>query len=658
MRIGLFTDTYTPDINGVVTSIVTLKNALEAQGHNVFVITNQPSILSTTYEDGVLRLPGLELKFLYGYVMSSPLHIQAMSVIEEMDLDVLHVHSEFGVGMFARLVAKNLHLPLVSTYHTTYEDYTHYVNLLGLKSVDQLSKKAIAKMSRMFTKQAQVIISPSDKTKKMLLGYDIRKEIAVIPTGLDLTRFATRNEERIQEIRESYDLGSQPTFVYIGRLAKEKSIDVVIDAFAELLKRNVEAKLLIVGGGPSDKDLLHQAQKIGIQDSVVFVGPVDANDVVNFYHVSDAFISASLTETQGLTYIEALACGLCVFARPDKPLEGIIVDGETGYLFESSEEFAEKAQHLLESDNVLLEQFKSNALQKASTFDSSKFADRVLTVYQRAIDTYFGRYVVTGIERVGEEVFIDFESKDSDERMVIDQYVFERRGIEVGRELSRNELNEIEDDQAIYEAYQLALSRIGVKDYTSFEMSEYLHKKLELTQEQVDIVIELLKRRRFIDDDRYFRDKVDYHREQMRGNQRIVEDLRKRGFEADRILSALEDEDYDDYTERGVRRAETFMKTLRDGSSRQRESKLRQHLQRQGYGFEVINDIVGRLIKDEFDETDEFESLKKVMEKSTARYARKYDARETRNRVVRHALSRGYDYDMIARVLEEYENED
>ncbi|UPU39362.1 RecX family transcriptional regulator [Erysipelothrix sp. Poltava] len=219
-------------------------------------------------------------------------------------------------------------------------------------------------------------------------------------------------------------------------------------------------------------------------------------------------------------------------------------------------------------------------------------------------------------------------------------------------------LNEIEDDQAIYEAYQLALSRIGIKDYTSFEMSEYLHKKLELTQEQVDIVIELLKRRRFIDDDRYFRDKVDYHREQMRGNQRIVEDLRKRGFEADRILSALEDEDYDDYTERGVRRAETFMKTLRDGSSRQRESKLRQHLQRQGYGFEVINDIVGRLIKDEFDETDEFESLKKVMEKSTARYARKYDARETRNRVVRHALSRGYDYDMIARVLEEYENED
>ncbi|UPU39361.1 glycosyltransferase [Erysipelothrix sp. Poltava] len=439
MRIGLFTDTYTPDINGVVTSIVTLKNALEAQGHNVFVITNQPSILSTTYEDGVLRLPGLELKFLYGYVMSSPLHIQAMSVIEEMDLDVLHVHSEFGVGMFARLVAKNLHLPLVSTYHTTYEDYTHYVNLLGLKSVDQLSKKAIAKMSRMFTKQAQVIISPSDKTKKMLLGYDIRKEIAVIPTGLDLTRFATRNEERIQEIRESYDLGSQPTFVYIGRLAKEKSIDVVIDAFAALLKRNVEAKLLIVGGGPSDKDLLHQAQKIGIQDSVVFVGPVDANDVVNFYHVSDAFISASLTETQGLTYIEALACGLCVFARPDRPLEGIIVDGETGYLFESSEEFADKAQHLLQSDKDLLEQFKSNALQKASTFDSSKFADSVLTVYQRAIDTYFGRYVVTGIERVGEEVFIDFESKDSDERMVIDQYVFDRRGIEVGRELSRNE---------------------------------------------------------------------------------------------------------------------------------------------------------------------------------------------------------------------------
>ncbi|WZU03170.1 glycosyltransferase [Erysipelothrix sp. D19-032] len=202
--------------------MVTLKDALEREGHTVFIITNRPSIASTSYENNVLRLPGVELKFLYGYVLGSPIHIQAQAVIEEMELDVIHVHSEFGVGMFARIIARNLRLPLVSTYHTTYEDYTHYVNLLGLKSVDHLSRIAVAKMSRMFTKTKTNYYCTIEKTKKMLLGYDIKKEIAVIPTGLDLERFDKRDDEVVKAIRSTYAPQGIPLFVYIGRLAKEK----------------------------------------------------------------------------------------------------------------------------------------------------------------------------------------------------------------------------------------------------------------------------------------------------------------------------------------------------------------------------------------------------------------------------------------------------
>ncbi|CAM4307745.1 RecX family transcriptional regulator [Erysipelothrix inopinata] len=658
MRIGLFTDTYTPDINGVVTSIVTLKNALEKQGHAVFVVTNQPSIISTTYEDGVLRLPGVELKFLYGYVLSSPLHIQAQAVIEEMELDVIHVHSEFGIGMFARVVARNLHLPLISTYHTTYEDYTHYVNLLGLKSVDQLSRKAVAKMSRMFSKSAQVVIAPSDKTKKMLLGYDIKKEIAVIPTGLDLDRFKVRNEEELKGIREKYNIDPETSlFVYIGRLAKEKSIDVVIEAFAVLLKRDVNAKLMIVGGGPSDSELEIQAHKLGIADKVIFVGPVSSDQVVNYYHVANAFISASLTETQGLTYIEALACGLCVFARPDKPLEGIIEDDITGYLFTSSEEFADKAYQFITADENKKKELHDTALSYAQTYDSKLFADRVLEVYQKGIDVYFGKATVLSVDDRGEEIYLSLETKSGVETMIIDPMIQERREIEVGSVMSRNELNEIEDDQIVYEAYQLALSRIGVRDYTSFEMAEYLREKRDLTQEQIDIIISLLEKRRFIDDERYFRDKIEYHREQMRGNHRIVEDLTKRGFDIDKIQDALEDEDYDDYLARATKRSESFLRTVKDGSTRQREAKLGQHLQRQGFDFNVINDVI-RNMEDPYSEGDEYDSLRAVMLKSFERYSKRYDDNETRNRVVKNALSRGYNYDMIAKVMEELKDED
>ncbi|QIK69963.1 glycosyltransferase [Erysipelothrix sp. HDW6C] len=659
MRIGLFTDTYTPDINGVVTSIVTLQVALERQGHTVFIITNQPSILNTSYENNVLRLPGIELKFLYGYVLSSPLHIQALSVIKEMGLDVIHVHSEFGVGMFARIVAKNLHLPLVSTYHTTYEDYTHYVNLLGLKSVDHISRIAVAKMSRMFTKTAQVIIAPSEKTKKMLLGYDIKKEIAVIPTGLDLQRFANRDEAALAAIKDRFNLHDTPLFVYIGRLAKEKSIDVVIRGFKELMNRNINAKLLIVGGGPSADELKDLTKDLNIAERVVFVGPVDSSEVVRYYQVADAFISASLTETQGLTYIEALACGLCVFARPDRPLDGIIVDDETGYLFETSEVFADKASAFVNADADKRSKLRENALAKAATFDSSVFADSMLEVYRRAVDMYFGKSEVVEIHERGDgQIELILDSKGNRDSLVVDEFILERRKVEVGEELSRVELNEMEDDQQVYQGYQLALQRIGVRDYTSFEMGQFLHEKLDLSQEQIDIVVDLLKKRRFIDDDRYFRDKLDYHHDQMRGNHRIIEDLEKRGFSSERIQEALEDDDYESYIERGLKRSESYLRTLRDGSQRQREDKLSQHLLRQGYEYSVIKDIIARL-DSSYGEDEELSSLRTLIDKTWARYEkRSADTREITNRVVKHALSKGYDYDMIAKVLEDRNSED
>lgn len=658
MRIGLFTDTYTPDINGVVTSIVTLKTALEAEGHTVFVITNHPSLVSSSYEDGVLRLPGVEIKFLYGYVVSSPIHIQAVSIIEEMELDLIHAHSEFGIGMFARFVTKRLHIPLVTTYHTTYEDYTHYVNLLGLKSIDQLSKKAVARISRMFTKSSQIIIAPSEKTKKMLLGYNIKKEISVIPTGLDLSRFDIRDENRLNEIRARYSVGEHPLFVYIGRLAKEKSIDVVIKAFSQLIQSGMKAQLLIVGGGPSHDELEDYAKELGVLEFISFVGPVDAKEVINYYHIADAFISASLTETQGLTYIEALACGLCVFARPDKPLEGIIIDDETGYLFEDDEEFVRKATAFINASEEKKLEIKNNALEKASSFDSHSYAMAIEEVYQSAIDGYHGRFEVIAIYEIAEDEYdVSLKSKEGIfEHIIVDEYLIEKESLEVGVELSRNQMSEIEDDQQIHDAYQRALSRIGIKDYSSFEMAEYLRTKTDLSEEQIELVIERLVKRYFIDDERYFLDRIDYHRSQNRGNAKILEDLRKRGFDSDKINDYLEVEDHEDYVERAKNRADKFMSVLKDGSTRQRELKLKQHLMRQGFDLDVISEVV-RDYNDAYNEEDELNSLRDIMNKSTLRYQKRYTEREVKNRVVKNALSRGYDYDMIVKVLEEYENE-
>lgn len=659
MRIGLFTDTYTPDINGVVTSIVTLKDALEREGHTVFVITNQASIINTSYEDQVLRLPGVELKFLYGYVLSSPIHINALATVKDMDLDVIHVHSEFGVGIFARMVAKNLHIPMVCTYHTTYEDYTHYVNLLGLKSVDQLSKIAVAKMSRFFTKNMQVIIAPSEKTQKMLLGYSIQKEITVIPTGLDLSRFDHRNSEAIENIRNKYELNDVTTYLYVGRLAKEKSIDVVIEGFKELLDQGAKAKLLIVGGGPSEDDLKDLTKTLGIENNVHFVGPVASHEVVNYYHSADVFTSASLTETQGLTYIEALACGLCVFARPDKPLEGIIIDGNTGYLFKDSKEFASKSLQFINADKGHKDFMKNNALNKAQTFDSKNFARDVAKVYKKANDLYHGRYVVESVDMSDESsVAITISSKGNVETLIVDEFLLRRKELKVGDEMSRIEINELEDDQQVYSAFQLALTRISKKDYTSFEIQEYLRSKTDLKQEQIDIVVDLLVKRRFIDDERYFKERIDYGRSQLRGNIKIADDLISKGFNTDEIYAELESENREDYVARGIKRAEKILETSKEGSKKMREDKVSQHLVRQGYEYEVVKEILGRL-EDPISESVEIDGLRKLLHKARDRYSRKSkDLREMRNKVVKYALSKGYDYDKIKEIVEEMEHED
>ena len=656
MKIGIFTDTYTPDINGVVTSIVTLKDVLESMGHTVFVITNH-SLSTTSYENKVLRLPGLELKFLYGYTMSSPVHIAAMDIVRDMELDIIHVHTEFGVGLFARSVAKQLSIPMVSTYHTQYEDYTHYVNRLNLKGVETLSRKLVASMSRFYSKNVQIIISPSEKTKAMLMRYDIRKEIQVIPTGIDLQRFKNVDVKAVDDIKMEYGLGGKFVLTYMGRIAEEKSIDLAIDGFSLYYKDHKNSHFMIVGGGPSLEVLKDKVKNLGIEEAVTFVGPVKPDRVPAFYHASDAFVSASLTETQGLTYIEALACSLCVFARFDKPLEHIVLDGVSGFLFEDAKQMAEKLEHFVNMSEEDKEAMKKNALDIVSTYDSITFGERILEVYQKSVDMFYGKFIITEIIKEDDIVILKLESDAYVEYYAYDQQIVESKELEVGMELSRNEITSLETDQKIQEALQLAFKRLALRDYTSYEITEYLKSKINLSLDQIEYVLDLLKKRRFIDDERYLKERVYYYQEQLRGNTWIVEDLEKRGLSEADIRFELEKEDHADYIKRGLKRGNRIMDSLKDGSKLQRSNKYRQLMMRNGFESDVIKQVQS-LLKDTYETAQEKESLGKVVFKALKRYESRYGEEEGRKRTIKYALGKGYPYGMIKEVLEEIEDED
>ncbi len=241
MRIGLFSDTYLPDINGVVSSIVTLQKELEKNGHEVFVIANHKGLLHSIREGNVLRLPGFELKWLYGYILSTPYHFSAKEDIKAMNLDLIHVHTEFGIGIFARIVAKDLGIPLVCTYHTMYEDYTHYINKFDIEGIDKVGKKVTASFSKMVVETCEAVIAPSEKTKEALLKYGVKTPILIIPTGLNLEKFNRENidEAEVKSLREQYGTSNEDkVMLYVGRVAHEKSIDVVIRGFVKAAQSN------------------------------------------------------------------------------------------------------------------------------------------------------------------------------------------------------------------------------------------------------------------------------------------------------------------------------------------------------------------------------------------------------------------------------------
>lgn len=390
MRIGIFTETFTPDINGVVTSVVSLKKALEAHGHEVYVVTNHANIIKTVYdeENRILRLPGIKLDFLYGYKISSPIQLQANKTIKDWNLDVIHIQQEFGIGTYGRFLASHWEIPLLNTYHTTYEDYTHYVNILDSSLVEKFSKKVVEIYSKSFTKRSNIIISPSEKTKEMLEGYGINKLIRVIPTGLDIENFNVDNtsEAEKEEIISKYNINPDDTiFTYVGRIAKEKSIDEVIIAFSEIKEKALKAKLLIVGGGPDLDDLKKFASKLDLNDYVFFEGQVDSSEVAKYYHTAHAFISASTTETQGLTYIEALASGLAVFAKEDDVLNQIVIEGETGYFFADSSELASKIETFIKHPEVK-EEIYQNALAMSKKYSLEEYYNKIIETYKEAIE--------------------------------------------------------------------------------------------------------------------------------------------------------------------------------------------------------------------------------------------------------------------------------
>jgi len=384
MRIGIFTDTYPPYINGVSTSIISLEKALKQKGHQVFIVTVNTDNLSYKYEneDHVIRIPGIPIG-IYDYRLTGIYPLRAINKIKKWDLDIIHSHTEFGVGTFARIIAKQLDVPLVHTYHTIYEDYVHYIT----KGYFNKSSKKLAEYFTKFycDKTAKELIVPSKKTYDLFKQkYKVNKIVHIVPTGIEVERFfiEKQNVEDLELLKKELNIKKDDFVIsYIGRLAKEKNIEFLINNHVKL---NNKCKLIIVGNGPDLEHFKKLVSELKIEDKVIFTGPIPHYDIPLYYAVSNVFVTASVTETQGLTVIEAMASSLPVVCVNDEAFKDAVIDGLNGKYFKTDSEYVASIEELY-NDKTNYKRMSKQARVAAETHSLKYYAEQVIDVYNRAL---------------------------------------------------------------------------------------------------------------------------------------------------------------------------------------------------------------------------------------------------------------------------------
>jgi 1,2-diacylglycerol 3-alpha-glucosyltransferase len=376
MRIGLFTDSYLPQVSGVATSIETLATQLTKMGHHVLIFTTtDPKADPANDEQNVIRLSSIPLISLAERRIVIKGVMAAYQVAQTYHLDIIHTQTEFGVGILGKLVARQLKIPVIHTLHTKYEDYVHYI------AKGKIIRPGMVKyVIKSYLYGVDGIIVPSDIVLDTVNHYQIDIEKRVIPTGIKLDKFVRPeiSAADVADLRKR--LGIAPTdtmLLSLSRLAEEKNIQAVIKSLVAI-RDQVAIKLVVVGKGPYRDKLVKLVAELGLNDRVIFTGLIDNEQTAYYYKAADFFISASTSETQGLTYIESLASGTPVLAVDNSYLRSLVTASAFGRLFETDDQISDTILTAIATtpafDQTLYD-------QKLYEISAENFASRVYEFY-------------------------------------------------------------------------------------------------------------------------------------------------------------------------------------------------------------------------------------------------------------------------------------
>ena len=386
MKIAIFTEVYRPIVNGVVTSVESLAAQLRSLGHEVYAFA--PHIPKGTESAGrVFFMPSLPLPARTEYRLTLPLVARRNKIRFLSQVDVIHSHSLFITGWMASYYARwRFRVPLVFTYHTLLESYSHY-SPLGPRLTAQLTRE----LTRAYANGADAVIAPTQTVAAQLRGQGVTAPICVVPTGIDLEAFRKADPAARSAVRKRYGIPEDAQIVLlVSRLAQEKNIPVALDAVKLLRAKLPDARLLIVGSGPLAEQIRAQACTAGLETAAIFAGSVSYSEMPAFYAAADAFAFPSITETQGLVLAEAFASGLPVIAIDNPQTRDVFGTHLAGEIVSDAGEMARALLALLTNPERRATA-AAHARAAAAAFDIRATTSRVFAVYEAVLANRAGR---------------------------------------------------------------------------------------------------------------------------------------------------------------------------------------------------------------------------------------------------------------------------
>lgn len=377
MKIAIITEGYKPFINGVIVSIDLFAKQFRELGHEVYIFAPSYPDFDED-EEYVIRLKSVPSIVQKNIRIPLPTYLKMDKLFSKIGFDIVHIQHPTIYGQVVKRLVKKYNIPLVFTHHSFYENYSHYIPL-----PQKFIKKMAIKLSVDFSNNCDLIVTPSETVKEVLKTRGVITPIEVIPTGINFKMFSKASGNFI---REKYQISKESKILlYVGRMSKEKNLDILLDSFPMIILDYPDTYLMLVGEGPERKKMEKKVKEIGVNDKVLFVDSQPYNEIPNFYKESDLFLFPSKKDTQGLVVLEAMACALPIVAVRSMCVEELNIDEKAGFLTNNSPiDFSRKIKKLLANES-LYNEFSKNSVEIAKKFSYEDSASLLIDKFKDLI---------------------------------------------------------------------------------------------------------------------------------------------------------------------------------------------------------------------------------------------------------------------------------